>query len=210
MSSFDTEAGVVKYEEWFKRNPLIFESELKAVESVLPAGYGFEIGIGSGIFAERLGIRMGNDISEAMLERAASRGRMVYHCSGDKLPFHDGYFDFILMVTTLCFLSNPQDVFRESFRVLNRNGRFIIGFIPSDSSLGRKYGVKKSKSLFYKDAVFYSKSQVNDLLCQSGFDIESSVHTLTGNIKDIKEVQDPQPGTEKGSFVVVKGVKKSL
>lgn len=46
-----------RYEEWFKINPYIYQSELHAVKDLLLEGsVGMEIGIGSGRFAQLLGI----------------------------------------------------------------------------------------------------------------------------------------------------------
>ena len=47
-----------EYENWFKENELIFQSELLAVKQIIPNNKkGIEIGIGSGLFAEKLNIK---------------------------------------------------------------------------------------------------------------------------------------------------------
>jgi len=38
-------------------------------------------------------------------------------------------FDFVLIVTTLCFLDDPVQAFRESRRVLRPAGAIIIGML---------------------------------------------------------------------------------
>jgi SAM-dependent methyltransferase len=86
MGVFDVPENVRKYEAWFSENRAVFESEVAVIRELLPAGIGFEVGIGTGIFAETLGIRMGNDPSEEMLKAARERGRLVYHCKGYSLP----------------------------------------------------------------------------------------------------------------------------
>jgi len=49
-----------RYEDWFKKNKFAYESELLAVKELIPAnGEGIEIGVGSGKFAEPLGIKLG-------------------------------------------------------------------------------------------------------------------------------------------------------
>ena len=49
-----------RYEEWFEKNRWVYEAELRAVRAMLPAeGYGIEIGVGIGRFAEPLGIKIG-------------------------------------------------------------------------------------------------------------------------------------------------------
>jgi hypothetical protein len=47
-----------QYEDWFERNRFAYESELRAVKTLLPeGGNGMEVGVGSGRFAAPLGIR---------------------------------------------------------------------------------------------------------------------------------------------------------
>ena len=62
-----------KYDEWYDRNPFAYLSELKAVQKALPeAGKGLEIGVGTGRFAAPLGISIGVDSSEKMIEIAVT------------------------------------------------------------------------------------------------------------------------------------------
>ena len=207
VNVFDSDKNVVQYEAWFEKHPAAFESEVFALKQILPAGTGFEIGIGTGLFAEKLGIRMGNDPSEAMLAPARARGRLVYHCTGDTLPFHDGYFDFVLMVTTICFLDNPELVLHECNRVVKRTGDIVIGFIDSQSPLGMSYRKRASESLFYRDAHFYSVEQVMTMLTDAGFSVTGVRQTLFGELSDITEIQQSRHGWGKGAFVAVRATK---
>ena len=60
-----------EYERWFEENIITFQSELLAIRQVMSVGKkGIEIGIGSGIFAEQLGINYGIDPSDSMLDLA--------------------------------------------------------------------------------------------------------------------------------------------
>jgi len=97
-----------EYEQWFDRNHLAYQSELEAVRAQLPeTGEGFEIGVGSGLFAAPLGIRHGVEPSEAMRELARQRGIEVVPGVAENLPYNDGSFDYALMVTTICFVDDP-------------------------------------------------------------------------------------------------------
>ncbi len=52
--------SAVDYDLWFDRHPHIFQSELNALKKIVPCkGTGLEIGVGTGRFAEKLGIRYG-------------------------------------------------------------------------------------------------------------------------------------------------------
>ncbi len=207
MNVFDSHANVQNYESWFKKNSAAFESEVSAVKELLPAGVGFEVGIGTGLFAEKLGIRMGNDPSEEMLKIARQRGRLVYHCKGDTLPFHDGYFDYMLMVTTICFLDEPLAVLRECRRVTRSGGAIIVAFVDSESPIGKTYRDRASRSLFYKDATFYSVNDVKRMLTETGYAIDAVRQTLFGPLGSISSIQASRDGSGEGSFVVMRGTR---
>ena len=51
------------YDEWFKVNDKLFSLELAAIRELLPAnGKGIEIGVGTGLFAAKLGIEEGDTV----------------------------------------------------------------------------------------------------------------------------------------------------
>lgn len=208
MSVFNSVRNVKNYESWFGKYPHVFQSEVAAVKELLPPhGTGFEVGIGTGLFAEKLGIRMGNDPSEEMLKFARERKRLVYHCGGDNLPFHDGYFDYTLMVTTICFLDDPIAVLRECYRVTRNKGVIVIGFVDSESPIGKSYRNHACRSVFYREATFYSAGQVIEMLTQTGFTLDGIRQTLFGPLTAIAEFQPPREGSGKGSFVAIRAKK---
>ena len=77
ISSFEENSDL--YEEWFKTFPAAYESEIAAIAALIPDGSGgVEIGVGSGLFASRLGISVGVEPSPVMAERARARGITVF------------------------------------------------------------------------------------------------------------------------------------
>jgi ubiquinone/menaquinone biosynthesis C-methylase UbiE len=197
-----------EYEQWFVDHHYVFQSELAAIQSVLPSsGRGMEIGIGSGIFAEPLGIKNGVEPSRAMREKARKRGLDPTDGVAEKLPYPDKSYDFALMVTTICFVDNIQKSFSEANRVLKNNGYLIIGFVDKNSPVGKLYLQYKNESLFYKEAVFLSTEEVYNILKDSGFEIESTVQTVFGTLDTINKIQEPENGYGKGSFIVIKAIK---
>jgi len=199
---------LAEYEQWFIDNNLVFQSELAAIQKLMPVnGNGVEIGTGSGIFASLLGIKDGIEPSFVMREKARKREINAIDGIAEKLPYPDKSYDFALMITTLCFVDDALKAFKEVNRILKKNGAFIIGFIDKNSPIGRIYLEKKDKNVFYKDAVFYDTRDVSDFLYETDFIIETVQQSVFGMPDTIKEVQIPENGYGKGSFVVIKATK---
>ncbi len=53
-----------------------------------------------------------------MAAKARARGIDVHPGVAEGLPFPDGRFDFILFVTTICFVDDLLKAFEEAFRTL--------------------------------------------------------------------------------------------
>jgi SAM-dependent methyltransferase len=193
-----------RYEAWFEKNNLVYQSEFQAIKTLMPGhGRSIEIGVGSGLFAGPLGITMGIDPSRAMLDKAKARGILTFHGVAEALPF-ESEFDTVLMVTTVCFLDDIDLAFREVRRILNPGGVFLIGFVDKKSPIGRSYEEKKDRSLFYRDAVFYSVTDLQARLVSAGFNKFRFAQTLFHLLPDIKEVEPVYEGYGKGSFVVIR------
>jgi len=199
---------IFEYEQWFTDNEFVYKSELQAIERLLPSeGRGIEIGIGSGLFAQPMGIVEGCDPSENMRNKAIEKGLDAIDGIAENLPYITNNVDFILMVTTICFIDDVDKAFEEIKRILKSNGAIIIAFIDKNSPIGRSYLENKEKSIFYKNAVFYSTEDILEILKQHNFAIEETVQTVFGNMKNITQIQMSEDGYGKGSFVVIKATK---
>lgn len=197
------------YDYWFEENRLIYGSELEALRANMPLyKRGLEIGVGSGRFAAPLGISFGVDPSFMMINIARARGIKVISGVAENLPLADSSFDLVLMVTTICFLDDIECAFQEVERVLKKGGSFVIGFIEKNSPVGRTYQEKKAQNVFYKLATFYSVDEIVSLLRDSGFDEFRFTQTIFRDLKDIKYLEPVMSGYGKGSFVVVRAIKK--
>ena len=196
------------YEQWFVKNDAVYKSELKAIRHFIPEQKkGIEIGIGSGLFAKPLGIGEGIDPSEQMTELARKRGLSVVKGVAEKLPFKDNSYDFAIMVTTICFVDSPEKAVTEVFRILKEGGSFILAFVDKESKVGKEYLKMKEKSIFYRDAVFFSTDELLSILSETGFKDFEIVQTVFGNLDDVKDIQDFKPGFGNGSFVVISAKK---
>ncbi|MFZ5449983.1 MAG: class I SAM-dependent methyltransferase [Thermodesulfobacteriota bacterium] len=198
------EESAREYDEWFVRHESAYQSELAAIKAFLPKeGQGLEIGVGTGRFAAPLGIKVGVEPAKAMADLARERGIKVCEACGEELPFKNGSFDFILMVTVLCFLKDPFGALQEATRVLKPQGRLIVGMIDPDSPLGKSYEEKKEKNKFYRQARFHSVSQVLDWLQRLGYENLMTCQTLYKNIQDIIDLEPVKAGYGEGGFVVI-------
>lgn len=197
-----------EYDRWFDNHLDIYAAELEAIRQLIPpfGAEGMEVGVGSGKFAVPLGIKIGVEPSEKMASKARLQGIDVRSGIAEELPFSDGRFDFVLMVTTICFVDDVVKSLREVFRILKPGGFIIVGFVDRESELGKQYSEKKASSRFYKDATFFSTPEVIRYLEGSGFVIADVLQTLIpGELpKTILE------GFGRGSFVAIKGMKTKI
>ena len=198
--------NTLEYDQWYLKHSAVYQSEILAIQQAIPQHKtGIEIGVGTGRFAKPLKIEFGVEPSENMARVAEQRGITVYKASAEKLPIDNATFDFVLMVTTVCFLSDIPKSFSEVHRILKPNGEIILAIIDKNSELGKKYEKEKSSNKFYQDAHFHSTEELTVLLQQSHFQNFQYWQTL---IKlNENEIEKPEKGYGKGSFVVIKATK---
>jgi SAM-dependent methyltransferase len=197
-----------RYDEWFEKNKLAYESELQVIKELLPqTGYGIEIGVGTGRFAQPLGIRIGIEPSKKMGKVAKKRDIVVISGVAEAIPCSASLFDFVIMVTTVCFLDDIKAAFNEIFRILKPAGYFIVGFIDSESPIGKQYQHHKNKNVFYNEAKFFSVKEIIFHLRKARFHAFTFKQTLFSPLTKIKEIEPGREGYGRGSFVVVRAKK---
>ena len=198
-----------RYEEWFEKNRWVYEAELQAVKAMIPArGRGLEIGVGTGRFAKPLGIRNAVEPSKRMRDFAQKRGIRTLNGVAEELPFEDSAFDFVLMVTTVCFLDDIGKALIEAHRVLCDGGVLIIGFVDRNSQMGKIYLKRQQENVFYKDATFLSVDELIEQMNQAGFRKLTFNQTIFGTLAETAEDEAVKPGHGEGSFVVIRGSKE--
>ena len=177
-----------RYDHWFVRRDVAYQSELAAIRRLMPHhGVGLEIGVGTGRFAAELGIQIGIDPARNMLLKARDRHVHVAGATAEDLPFVD----------------DAKSMIKEAYRVLEPGGMLVVGLIDRDSRLGQTYLAHQSESVFYRDATFYSVSEVETLLSDAGFRNLSWVQTLFKPPSQNPGIEQTHPGYGEGSFVVV-------
>jgi SAM-dependent methyltransferase len=114
----------------------MLRQRLRWVRDALPIGCEsvLEIGYGSGVFLYELArharLVVGVDIhpyGSAVRDRCAQDGLSVAvtQASGMALPFADGSFDAVVIVSALEFMPDPAACLRESARITRAGGRVI-------------------------------------------------------------------------------------
>jgi ubiquinone/menaquinone biosynthesis C-methylase UbiE len=178
-SVFDKYAG--DYDQWFDDNPIVYQAELRMLCGAVPGqGKGLEVGIGSGRFAAPLGIRHGIDPSPVLARMAKRRGIDVVLGEGEHLPYRTSSFNYVLMMTVICFLNGVPAAFNEAHRVIIPGGTLIAGFIEKDGETAGKYRHEKTKGRFLRFARFRTVEEVTRFFESAGFANVSVIRRARG------------------------------
>jgi ubiquinone/menaquinone biosynthesis C-methylase UbiE len=202
------EAPADKYDSWYDgKGRLAFEIELAALRPLLaelPNPW-LEVGVGTGRFAQALGIPLGIDPSPALLAKARQRGIEVLYGEGEELVFRAGSFGTVFLLTTWEFLNDPPKVLRECRRVLKAGGRLVNAYLDRDGKWGASY-VERGRQghPLFSHAHFDRYEDVTRLTEQAGFEILSTVSTLFQGPGESVAIEEARPGFVRGaSFVVL-------
>jgi ubiquinone/menaquinone biosynthesis C-methylase UbiE len=201
---------VAEYESWYKKYPYVFKSEVVAIKELMPKGKnirGIEVGLGTGRFAKALGIKEGIEPAENMLAHAQKKVIVVMNAVAENHPNKPLQFHIVLMNFCISYFEDVQESFKEAFRVLKRSGFLIVGFIDKESTIGKYYENRRSQSIFYKQANFYTVGKVQKELKKAGFKELQFSQTLFHDLDKISNIEMPLPGYGKGSFVLIKAIK---
>jgi len=208
-SPFDDLA--LEYDAWFdKEGSLIFFIEVQAFRELLPSlpKPWLEIGVGSGRFAQALGIETGIDPSTKFVEMAKKRGISAFLGRGEQELFEEESFGTVFLIVTLCFLDSTLDVLREAKRILIPGGKIVLGLVLKESPWGQFYQAKKAQGhRFYRYAKFYRYDEVARLLVRAGFVTEKIASTLFQQPGKVKHVEEPRGGyfPDAGFTIIVAG-----
>jgi len=176
---FDELAG--EYDRWFDEHGTVWAAQIRMLRPAVPReGRGLEVGVGSGRFAGPLGIGSGIDPSRRLLAMAKNRGIEAVLGEGEHLPFRPGSFDYVLMMTVICFVEDPLPLFREAFRALAPGGELIAGFLEREGEIARQYRQEKIKGRFLRYARFPSAGDVTGFFDRSGFSGTSVIRRTRG------------------------------
>lgn len=198
-----------EYDLWYEKEKLTFQAEAKAFQPLLsdmPKPW-LELGVGSGRFAQALGIPWGMDPAKNLLRISRRRGIKVVAGRGEFLPILPQKVGSIFFILTLCFVEFPKQAFQECHRALIQGGKMAIGFIPRPSPWGQFYLEKKKQGHpLYQFARFYSVGQVEEMAMAAGFSIQGIFSTLFQKPGEVKKEENPMKGYRpQAGFLVLVG-----
>ncbi|HPX93385.1 MAG TPA: methyltransferase domain-containing protein [Bacillota bacterium] len=200
---FNERAG--EYDAWYENNPLILAAEIEAVRQVTPPFEdALEVGVGTGRFAQALGVKLGLEPSSGMAAYARARGIEVVEGFAEALPFENESFDAVFMITVDCYLEELSPVLNECHRVLSPHGHLILGHVDIDAPLGAVYEEERDQDPFYKNAYFRGTKEMLTELDRAGFElvkIRQTVFTFENVAQEVRE------GHGDGVFVAMCAVK---
>jgi len=176
---FNEHAG--DYDAWFDEHNSVYQVQLRILRGAVPDfRHGLEVGVGSGRFAAPLGIHSGIDPSAMLARMAKHRGVEVALGEAEHLPYRTGSFDFVLMMTVICFLDEIQRAFHEVHRVLDHRGTLVTGFIEAGGEIFQKYRHEPIKGRFLRFATFRTCDEVFGFFKDAGFEDVSILQRVRG------------------------------
>jgi ubiquinone/menaquinone biosynthesis C-methylase UbiE len=195
------------YDSWYDgKGRMAFEIELAALRpllSELPKPW-LEVGVGTGRFAQALGIPLGIDPSPALLAKARQRGIEVLYGEGEELVFRAGSFGTVFLLTTWAFLNDRSKVLRECRRVLKTDGRLVNAYLDRDGKWGASYAERgRQGHPLFSHAHFETYEDVKRLTEQAGFEVLKTASTLFQGPGETVALEDARPGFARGASLVV-------
>ena len=143
-----------------------------------------DLGCGEGLptwtLADRGARAVGIDVDRATLDVAparsvGSRRQRPRFVEGriEQLPFPDGSFDVVVIVTVLCLVADGADAVREAARVLEPGGRLVIGDLGRWSAWAARRRVKAwLGSQLWQSAHFATAPGLSRLVRRAGVIVE--------------------------------------
>lgn len=222
-----------EYDAWFMANSEVFETELKLVAASLEgAGEVLSIGCGSGLFEASL--RKDNGVvfkrciepAESMAAIARKRGFEVEIGTAEDSDYGVEEFDTVLFNGCPCYMNDLYKAFRKAYVALRPGGRIVVVDVPKESAYGILYNLAMTLGTWdhplladispkmpypielVKEARWRTTKESIDPIVAAGFKDLRFLQTLTADphFTDM-EVEEPQSGFHKGSYVAFIGTK---
>lgn len=159
------------YDEYYitdfgKKVDSIEQKIISSLINDIPRTEMLELGCGTGhwseFFAKQGFSVLGVDISEAMLKIARSKNINAEFkiVDSENLPFKDESYQVISSITMLEFVEDQDKVIQEVYRVLKKDGWFILGCLNANSILAKN----KEADETFKNANFLTIEDIKTKL----------------------------------------------
>jgi ubiquinone/menaquinone biosynthesis C-methylase UbiE len=184
MPKFDFNKEAEQYDNYYNTD---FGIKVDAVEKRIVQKHlekigereALEIGCGTGhwtmFFSDRGFQITAIDLAEEMLKKAIDKnipGAVFTQMDAENLMFGNESVKNIFTIATAEFTDNKQKFFDEAYRVLKRNGYFLIGALNENSPMGKN----KSQDHVFKNAEFFTYDSLKKYLNRFGHaDIDGCV-----------------------------------
>jgi len=181
------------YEEYWKENKVLQGSpydiwKKKILYSIDCDGENyFDLGCGNGDIAEFFINKFqtyGADISEHALKTASKKGIITkcINANDSILPYENNFFNIISCLDVLEHLVDPENITIEIYRLLKKDGLFIISVPNILNIFNRIYFLRgqfvdvmdvahRTDALFSEHIKMFSKKKLEQLIINSGFQI---------------------------------------
>jgi SAM-dependent methyltransferase len=212
------------YDEWFTHNRPLFESELEAIASIMPDEWtdAVEVGCGTGLFAEQLGVGRGVEPSASMADRARDRGLTVESGRAEALPLERDAVDLALALGVLGYVDEFDRALGELARVVEPGGQVVVAFLAAGRAFAELYDEAAAAGAYPSDlewetpyplemveaAEWRSVEEVLGGLRSVGFAEPQTAQTLTEPPETaVRTVESPTDGHDRGSWIVVRATR---
>ena len=162
-----------EYDQWYQspKGKWIGENEYALCKKMLSASAGssvLDVGCGTGYFSRKFsadGLQVtAVDLSRENISFAKHKSHSEQYAVADMtaLPFADQAFDYVVAITSLCFVDREEKAIREMMRVARH--RVLLGLLNRRSILYWQKGRKAASGSSYFGAHWHSASDLRTML----------------------------------------------
>jgi hypothetical protein len=150
------------------------------------------------------------DIHEDSLKVGGEKGTNWASGKEEAIPLPSGEIGSLLILMSPCPSRRLKRLLQEANRVLKREGRILIGFIPRNSSWGKIYFAQEQRgaSACPRRLRPHSLKEMEHRVMQAGFSLQGISSTLFQQPGKLKAVENPMVGYHpRAGYLVLIGEK---
>jgi hypothetical protein len=150
------------------------------------------------------------DNEKGSLKRHKLRGVKVAVEKEGAIPIPSGKIGSLFVRMSPCPSRCLKRLLKEGHRVLKREGKIVIGFIPRNSPWGKFYSAQKKREYPpHRGLGLHSLKEMEHRIMQAGFSIQGISSTLFQKPGELKVVENPMINFHpQAGFLVLIGEKR--